>query len=297
MMAANIDARDLRVLGDDNDTVVDLRPIQGLWTEKQYPAMTEHSRRLLEFDDGYIKVLPMPTDKHQAISQFIFLALLSFIECIGGKVQYAPLRLQIRSGKHREPDIMLVCDANDSRRQNRYWLGADLVAEIVSPDDPERDTKVKRADYAEAGIPEYRIIDPEEESITVLRLEGDTCTVSSGVTRLRPRHCWAALQCQSILSSMLIEAAARRAAYLQHPSLCAKSALRPALFRIGSERCFVGKRLRVEAAHPLGWQIAAGQWLRGGAPPHVLCGIGGRMGRAAKLDGTGSQLNCINQNL
>jgi Uma2 family endonuclease len=163
-------------VGHDNDTVLDLRPIQGLWTEEQYLAMTDYSRRLLEFDDGYIEVLPMPTDKHQAISQFIFLALLALIQRIGGKVQYAPLRLQIRPGKHREPDILLVRDADDPRRQNQYWLGADLVVEIVSPDDPERDTKVKRADYAEAGIPEYWIIDPQDEMITVLRLENDSYT-------------------------------------------------------------------------------------------------------------------------
>jgi Uma2 family endonuclease len=67
----------------------------------------------------------------------------------------------------------LVRDANDPRRQNRYWLGADLVIEIVSPDDPERDTKVKRADYAEVGIPEYWIVDPNDETITVLTLTGD----------------------------------------------------------------------------------------------------------------------------
>jgi Uma2 family endonuclease len=173
-MTVDMHSRELRIVGHDNDTVLDLRPIQGLWTEEQYLTMTDHSRRLLEFDDGYIEVLPMPTDKHQAISQFIFLALLAFIQGIGGKVQYAPLRLQIRDGKHREPDILLVRDANDPRRQNRYWLGADLVVEIVSPDDPERDTKVKRGDYAEASIPEYWIVDPQEETITVLRLESDS---------------------------------------------------------------------------------------------------------------------------
>jgi Uma2 family endonuclease len=175
-MAVDIHSRELRIVGHDNDTVLDLRPIQGLWTEEQYLTMTDHSRRLLEFDDGYIEVLPMPTDKHQVISQFVFLALLAFIQRIGGKVQYAPLRLQIRPGKYREPDILLVRDAHDPRRQNRYWLGADLVVEIVSPDDPERDTKVKRADYAEAGIPEYWIVDPEDETIGVLRLENDSYT-------------------------------------------------------------------------------------------------------------------------
>ena len=175
-MAIDVHSRELRIVGHDNDTVLDLWPIQGLWTEEQYLTMTDHSRRLLEFADGYIEVLPMPTDKHQAISQFVFLALLAFIQRISGKVQYAPLRLQIRSGKHREPDILLVRNANDPRRQNRYWLGADLVVEIVSPADPERDTKVKRADYAEAGIPEYWIIDPDSENITVLQLVGDVYT-------------------------------------------------------------------------------------------------------------------------
>lgn len=64
-------------------------------------------------------------------------------------------------------------DANDPRRQNRYWLGADLVVEIISPDDPERDTRDKRADYAEVAIPEYWIVNPEDETISVLWLEGD----------------------------------------------------------------------------------------------------------------------------
>jgi Uma2 family endonuclease len=66
-----------------------------------------------------------------------------------------------------------LLNANDPRRQNQYWLGADLVVEIVSPDDPERDTKIKRADYAEAGIPEYWIVDPEGQMITVLQLAGE----------------------------------------------------------------------------------------------------------------------------
>ena len=32
----------------------------------------------------------------------------------------------------------------------------------------------KRADYAEAAIPEYWIVDPRDETITVLALEGET---------------------------------------------------------------------------------------------------------------------------
>jgi Uma2 family endonuclease len=80
--------------------------------------------------------------------------------------------LQIREGKFREPDLLLVLDAEDHRRQNAFWLGADLVIEIVSPDDPKRDIKTKRTDYAEARIPEYWIVNPEDETIAVLRLAG-----------------------------------------------------------------------------------------------------------------------------
>jgi Uma2 family endonuclease len=70
----------------------------------------------------------------------------------------------------------VVRDANDPRRHNQFWRGADLVVEIVSPDDPERDTIVKRADYAEARIPAYWIVNPMDETLTVLTLTGAAYT-------------------------------------------------------------------------------------------------------------------------
>jgi Uma2 family endonuclease len=90
----------------------------------------------------------------------------------GGKVHFAPLRLRIGPGKFREPDLLLLLSATDPRRQNRYWTGADLALEVVSEDKPERDLVQKRGDYAESGVPEYWIVNPETESITVLRLDG-----------------------------------------------------------------------------------------------------------------------------
>jgi Uma2 family endonuclease len=44
----------------------------------------------------------------------------------------------------------------------------------------ERDTVIKRADYAEAGIPEYWIVNPEDATITVLKV-GDGAYVAHGV--------------------------------------------------------------------------------------------------------------------
>ena len=68
---------------------------------------------------------------------------------------------------------MLFLSATDVRRQDRFWLGADLALEVVSEDKPERDLVDKLADYAEARVPEYWIVNPLTETITVFRLTGD----------------------------------------------------------------------------------------------------------------------------
>jgi Uma2 family endonuclease len=87
-------------------------------------------------------------------------------------VQFALLRLRIRPGKFREPDLLLLLLAKDPRRQNRFWTGADLALEIVSAEKPERDLIHKRADYAEAKVPEYWIVNPQTETIWILRFDG-----------------------------------------------------------------------------------------------------------------------------
>ena len=142
------------------------------WSERDDLWLTDRTNRLVELTDGFIEVLPMPTEKHQAIAGFLYVAFLGLMQRLHGKVYFSPLRLRVRQGKFREPDLLLLRSAEDPRRHNDYWEGADLVVEIVSPDDPKRDLVTKRADYAEARIPEYWIVDPQRETITVLRLSG-----------------------------------------------------------------------------------------------------------------------------
>ena len=43
----------------------------------------------------------------------------------------------------------------------------------MSEEKPERDLIDKRGDYAEAGVPEYWIVNPQTDTITVLCLRGD----------------------------------------------------------------------------------------------------------------------------
>jgi Uma2 family endonuclease len=157
----------------DDETEIDLGALQGLWSVEQYLKLTNQTNRLIEFTDGVIEVLPMPTKYHQAVSRVLFLALIAVMQQIGGDVFYAPLRVEVRPGKFREPDLLLVMDKDDPRAQDEYWTGADLVVEIVSPDKPKRDTEEKPIDYAEAGITEYWIVNPLKSTITVLTLDGE----------------------------------------------------------------------------------------------------------------------------
>ncbi len=83
------------------------------------------------------------------------------------------MRLRVRPGKFRGPDLLVLLSAADLRGQNRFWEGADLALEVDSEDKPERDLVDKRGDYAEARVPEYWVVNPQTKSISVLRLAGD----------------------------------------------------------------------------------------------------------------------------
>ena len=171
-MAVGAHSLELRLIVRADGVDLDLLPLQGLWTEEQYLALTDQTNHLIEFTDGNIEVLPIPTSDHQTILLFLYDLFRTASQRTGGRILVAPLRMQVRPGKYREPDILMLCDASDPRYRNAYWLGADLVVEVVSPDRPERDTEEKPRDYAEAGIPEYWIVNPLNATITVLTLAG-----------------------------------------------------------------------------------------------------------------------------
>jgi Uma2 family endonuclease len=166
--------------------VAGMAPVLSVGKRGKSPQKDTNARlsgTLSEWSTGTNRAWPIWVARREDDSvwaDFVFLALYSWVQQLGGTVLFAPLRLRIRPDKYREPDILLVCNAGDPRRQNRYWLGADLVVEIVSPNNPERDTHGKRLDYAEVGIPDYWIVNPEEETITVFQLARTSC-VEHGV--------------------------------------------------------------------------------------------------------------------
>ena len=60
-MAVEIPSSKLRLVGNDDDTILDLDQLQGLWTVEQYLRLSDHSHRLLEFTDGALEGV---TDAH-----------------------------------------------------------------------------------------------------------------------------------------------------------------------------------------------------------------------------------------
>ena len=112
----------------------------------------------------------MPTKHHQSISAFLYDLLRAAVDHRGrGETYYAPYRVRV-PGRFREPDLVCILARNAAHAHDSHTDAADLIVEVVSPDDPDRDRVEKRADYAAARIPEYWIADPRDRTITVLTL-------------------------------------------------------------------------------------------------------------------------------
>lgn len=147
-------------------------PLQGGWSVEDYLALD--TGLLVEYTDGFVRVLPMPTLLHQLIVKFLFRVLDDFVHAgEPGEVLLAPLPVQLGPDKYREPDIVFLRPER-MKSLRGHPQGADLVVEVVSDGEEsrERDYVDKRRDYAQAGIAEYWIVDPLEKKITVLSLAG-----------------------------------------------------------------------------------------------------------------------------
>jgi Uma2 family endonuclease len=150
-----------------------LYPDQGNWREFDYLDLD--TNQLVELVDGNLEVLPVPTYGHQQIVWYLAERTREHIAPRGlGGVVFAPMPVRIRDRTFREPDVVFFPAEQGVRPEDNFLRGAGLVMEIVSPDDKshKRDYEEKRSDYAQLRIPEYWIVDPQTERITVLALKG-----------------------------------------------------------------------------------------------------------------------------
>jgi Uma2 family endonuclease len=170
--------------GEPTWDIARLYPAQGTWTEWEY--LNLNTNQLVEFSDGFVEFLPMPKTSHQLTALLLYRLLQAFAAARNlGTTVAAPLSVQLRSGKFRQPDVVFMLTEHASRITEDFWIGADLVMEVVSgsADDRRRDLVEKREDYAKTGIPEYWIVDPDLARITVLFLDGSAYAVHGEFAR------------------------------------------------------------------------------------------------------------------
>lgn len=157
-------------------------PRQGDWNEADFLEF-ETTNFPAELVDGCLELLPMPTRTHQRLLRYLMGLLQSAVKSSSlGEVLFAPCPIRLAPGHLREPDLFVakLSESDDPpAAADVLW-----VLEIVSPGQLNRDRDLieKRRDYAQAQIPEYWIVDPVEETVTVLSLNGQSYRVHGEFT-------------------------------------------------------------------------------------------------------------------
>jgi Uma2 family endonuclease len=158
-------------VGDPTWEVSRLFPRQGTWTEADFRALDASC--LVELNNGVLEFLDVPSLAHQLIQKRLSRRLDDFVtQHRLGEVFNAPTAIRLPDGQLREPDVVYLATARLPSNLEAIPDGADVAIEIVSLTAKSRrhDLVTKRTEYAQAGIPEYWIVDPETETIIVLTL-------------------------------------------------------------------------------------------------------------------------------
>lgn len=163
------------------DAALPVRPPDGLGlpdTPISYDAfldwLDEDTRA--EWVDGDIVCMSPAASIHQRIVRLLANTLGILVEQNDlGELILAPFQMRLRERPSgREPDVLFVADAHRERIRETYLDGpADLVVEVLSPESGPRDRGDKFDEYEAAGIPEYWLIDPIRDEVTLWRLADD----------------------------------------------------------------------------------------------------------------------------
>lgn len=141
-------------------------------TLSEYLDMDEVEGGVCELIDGEFCQMPPATPEHQLLIDFLVRMINNWvhaIEPIPG-LAFTTIGLALSDLYAPTPDIVYLRAENLNRIRGGMVEGApDLVVEALSSD-RGRDLVMKRAVYEAAGIPEYWILDPVNDTITVLRL-------------------------------------------------------------------------------------------------------------------------------
>jgi Uma2 family endonuclease len=149
-------------------------PITTKLTFEEYLAYDDGTDNRYELEDGVLILMNPPIGLHALIIRFLSNTLEAEISRL--KLPWATLQMfGVRTAPRRTrlPDLCVVPLEIVREYLNVSAViesGALLAIEIVSPDSIKRDYRFKRAEYASFGIPEYWIVDPTAQKVTVLQL-------------------------------------------------------------------------------------------------------------------------------
>ena len=150
-----------------------IQPGEKRYTVEDYLAIPDEYPRY-ELLEGELVEMVSPTSRHQIVS----LNLLRILDphCRAhnlGIMLTAPLDVILSRNVVLQPDILFISQARKTELIGERITGApDLVIEILSPTTSARDLNQKRKLYARHGVKEYWIVDPDDETIEVQRLQG-----------------------------------------------------------------------------------------------------------------------------
>jgi Uma2 family endonuclease len=142
-------------------------------TYEEFRQLPDDGKRY-ELVCGKVHVTPAPATRHQAIVQNLSGNLWPFvIKNRLGEVWTAPLDVRLAGETALQPDLIFISNARAGIIQVDWIEGApDLVVEVLSPSTTAFDRATKRPIYAEAGVSEFWLIDPQAKTLEVLKLQG-----------------------------------------------------------------------------------------------------------------------------
>ncbi len=118
---------------------------------------------------GEIAMSPSPNKKHQRALSRLNNRTSAFVEQHQlGEVFFAPFDVKFSPYSVVEPDLFYIS------REKRFTLGdnfvdgaPDMVVEVLSPSNRMQDLVKKAALYAQYGVAEYWVVDPESQTVAV----------------------------------------------------------------------------------------------------------------------------------
>ena len=131
-------------------------------------------RRKMELDEGELYIMPRPRRVHQAGQQQLVRHTLNYLAGFDEPPTFLltdfVVALSLEERILLAPDLCIVLREREGIIGDRMMEGSpDIVAEILSSD-RQRDLTRKRQQYAAAGVPEYWIFDPLNNTATLLEL-------------------------------------------------------------------------------------------------------------------------------